>query len=127
MFVASERKTAGRAPKANAVRFALRSLALLWICAAPTACAHPARLSPYGYTRRPMGYHWVGVRLPEVDGRASAVTYYGVDPSNGWTVYVGPDGIYYTFNHSGRITPGDLHSYWRPHDSSATASRPAPK
>jgi hypothetical protein len=113
------------------VRSAFRLLVLLSLGGALVACAHPARLSPFDYRRRPEGYHWVALPLPTARatrGRAPNDAYYGVDPSNGWTVYVGPDGIYYTFAHRGRITPADLHSYWRPHDAtSAGPSRPAPK
>jgi hypothetical protein len=91
------------------------------------ACSHPARLTIFDYTMRPAGYHWAAHRI-----RASKdLEYYGVDPRNGWTVYVGPDGIYYTFSHAPPITERDLRSYWTPHDAprpAATgADRPTPK
>ena len=127
----SERKPGRPSPKATDVRFASRLLVLLSLGGVLAACAHPARLSPFDYRRRPEGYHWVALPLPTARaarGRAPNDAYYGIDPANGWTVYVGPDGSYYTFAHRGRITPAVLHSYWRPLDAtSAGPSRPAPK
>jgi hypothetical protein len=91
------------------------------------ACAHPARLTVFDYHDRPAGYGWTPHRIA---GTAS-FDYYGVDPANGWTVYVGPDGMYYTFNHPPPIAHGDLSSYWKPHDASRAgdppAGRPTPK
>jgi hypothetical protein len=75
--------------------------------------SHHDRLSDYNYLRRPTGYHWTAKR----DKGTGAIVYYGTDPANGWTVYVGPDGIYYTFNHRGAIQPSDLQSLWDPHSS----------
>ena len=91
---------------------------------ATVACAHPARLGMYDAQNRPNGYHWA--RHATHDPRF--FEYYGVDPTNGWTVYVGPDGIYYTFSHPPPITTGDLRSYWRAHDAPArSATRPTPR
>jgi len=73
--------------------------------------AHHDRLSDYNYVRRPSGYHWIARHSKQT----GAIVYYGVDPVNGWTVYVGPDGIYYTFPHRGEIRPSDLQSLWDPH------------
>ena len=73
---------------------------------------HPDRLSAYTYVTRPTGYHWRKQTSP--DGQ---IVYYGVDPKTHWTVYVGPDGTYYTFPHAPPITPSDLGSLWDPHDA----------
>jgi hypothetical protein len=100
--------TAPPAPRASIVTLALALPAL----AALAACAHPTRLSIFDEAHRPRGYHWSARPL----ARSGAVEYYGVDPSTGWTVYVGPDGVYYTFAHAPPITTEDLHSYWDPHD-----------
>jgi hypothetical protein len=102
--------------------FALLALAVGTVAAA--ACSHPARLTIFDASLRPAGYHWAAHRI-----RGSRdVEYYGVDPSNGWTVYVGPDGLYYAFPHAAPITTRDLHSYWDPHDvaRAANASSPGP-
>jgi hypothetical protein len=104
-----------------------RSFGLLTLAAALSAacvaCSHPARLTVYDESLRPAGYHWTAHQI----GRSRFVEYYGIDPANGWTVYVGPDGVYYSFRHAAPITTRDLRSYWNPHDApvSASASSPA--
>jgi len=95
-----------------------RALLAAFPLAFAVGCAHPARLSIYDEAHRPLGYHWVARPIP----RSVGVEYYGVDPTDGWTVYVGPDGVYYTFAHAPPITTGDLRSYWDPHD--APTARP---
>jgi hypothetical protein len=110
------------------VRYASRrtagSLLATSALAMTVACAHPTRLGVYDEQNRPQGYHWV--RHPTSDQRFSE--YYGVDPTDGWTVYVGPDGIYYTFPHPPPITTGDLRSYWRAHEvPTRSPLRPTPK
>lgn len=109
------------------VRYATRrwagSLLATSVLVATFACSHPARLGVFDAQTRPTGYHWV--RRPTRDPRF--FEYYGVDPSDGWTVYVGPDGIYYTFRHPPPITTADLRSYWRAHDVSRSGARPTPK
>jgi hypothetical protein len=88
------------------------------------ACTHPARLGVYDNQSRPAGYHWV--RHATRDPRFAE--YYGTDPTNGWTVYVGPDGIYYTFAHAPPISTRDLHAYWKAHDAPRDpAARPTPR
>lgn len=74
---------------------------------------HHNQLSPFNHLHRPFGYHWVEKRAPVTND----VVWYGVDPSNGWSVYVGPDNVFYTFKHPGEITPQDLNSKWDPHDA----------
>jgi hypothetical protein len=78
---------------------------------------HHDHLSTFNYARRPRGYGWVA-RTAEGNG---ATVYYGKDPTNGWNVFVGPDSIYYTFAHPGKIEPSDLPSMWDPHDISPVA------
>ena len=75
--------------------------------------AHYKQKPPTGfnYVVRPRGYHWRSEFAPTTHD----VVWYGKDPTTGWTVYVGPDGVYYTFNHP-KITPRDLGSRWQPHD-----------
>jgi hypothetical protein len=104
-----------------AMRSFAKIAAVLSICFGPTSCGGPTRLSIFDYAHRPSGYHWVPGRP---HGPGSMTEYYGIDPASGWTVYVGPDGIYYTFAHRGPIEPGDLRSYWHPHDAPAVAASP---
>ena len=84
---------------------------------AVVACSrsvHTAQaLSRFDYYHRPLGYHWVARIAPGTKD----VVYYGVDPSNGWRVYVGPDHVYYTFKHPPPIRKADLTSRWAPHDA----------
>lgn len=75
--------------------------------------AHRDRLTDYSYVRRPAGYHWAA----RSTGATGVIAYFGIDPVNEWTVYVGPDGQYYTFPHRGDIQPQDLTSFWDPHDT----------
>ena len=95
----------------------LRATALA-AAAALSACAHHDQLSAFNYSHRPAGYHWTQKRAPVTHD----VVWYGVDPSNGWTVYVGPDNVYYTYSHPGEITPDDLRSRWDPHDAAGASS-----
>jgi hypothetical protein len=101
-----------------------RSFGLLHVAVATAltagvvACAHPARLTIYDASVRPAGYHWIAHRI----GDTGTFEYYGVDPVTAWTVYVGPDGIYYAFPHAPPIGGGDLRSYWDPHDAPVSAS-----
>ena len=76
--------------------------------------APPDRLLNFSSLRRPRGYHWKAARSP--DGGETG--YYGTDPSNGWTVYVGSrDNIFYSFPHRAPLTSADLSSLWEPHDA----------
>jgi len=93
-------------------REAIGTLLLLLIL---TGCAHRDRLSAFDYSHRPAGYNWT----PRSAALSNDIVYYGVDPRTHWTVYVGPDGLYYTFPHSGDIAPSDFDSYWNPHDATA--------
>jgi hypothetical protein len=109
----------GQPPKACS-RIAAAVLAFALVA----GCAHPTRLSIYDEAHRPSGYHWLTQRVPGT----TTVEYFAKDPSDGWTVWVGPDGVYYTFAHPPPITTGDLHSYWDPHDArrpTAAPTRPA--
>lgn len=65
------------------------------------------RTVDYSYLHRPAGYHW----------KQGPNGFYGIDPTNGWTVYVGSDNQYYSFPHRGPIRPGDLSAVWDPHDA----------
>jgi hypothetical protein len=98
----------------------LRCLAIVAV-AAVGGCTHPARLTIYDYSLRPAGYGWAPHRI----AHTRSVEYYGVDPQSGRTVYVGPDGIYYTFAHPPPITTQDLRSYWDPHDAAVSGSAPS--
>ena len=98
-----------------------------------SSCAHPTRLSAFDYRHRPTGYAWVARALPG-PGRAQLDQYYGRDPATGWTVYVGPDGVYYSFAHPPPIEPSDLQAFWRAHDAQlptrttgSAATRPTPR
>jgi len=82
------------------------------------AIAHHNRLSDFNYTHRPAGYQWKA----RISSETGAIVYYGINPSTRWTVYVGPDNVYYTFSHPGEIQSGDLQSVWDPHD--AVSDRP---
>lgn len=96
----------------------LRVVVATALAAGVGACAHPARLTIYNWSLRPAGYHWIAHRI-----RGTRYSeYYGVDPATRWTVYVGPDGVYYSFAHPPPITSGDLRSYWDPHDAALSAS-----
>jgi hypothetical protein len=64
----------------------------------------------FSYNRRPPGYAWKAGRDPNT----RETVYYGIDPSNAYTVYVGPDGVYYEFNHPPPVTPDDVRSRWTP-------------
>jgi hypothetical protein len=93
------------------LRLAVLAMAVA-LCAA--GCAHRAlRATCFDYRHRPVGYHWLARRDPT----GASVVYYGRDPKTGWTVYVGPDSQYYTFNHPGTMGPGEIGSGWEPHDA----------
>lgn len=82
--------------------------------------AHHDRLSAFTYLQRPRGYGW----RPFVDSKTGTTAFYGINPRNGWTVYVGPDGIYYTFPHAPPIWPSDLGSVWDPKDVRTVTPHP---
>lgn len=104
----------------NACSRAARAALVALVYALLSGCAHPTRLSIYDEAHRPRGYHWLTQRIPG----STTVEYYAKDPANGWTVWVGPDGVYYTFAHAPPITTGDLHSYWDPHDAPRPSAAP---
>lgn len=104
------------APKSTAPQPSLFSQLGIWLA---QAFAHYDRLSDYTYLNRPSGYHWAAQR----NKQTGAIVYYGINPRNGWTVYVGPDNIYYTFRHKGDIRPSDLHSVWDPHEATKKQKR----
>ena len=83
------------------------------IVAILSGCAHRKQLTAFSYNERPTGYHWRAARAPGTGN----VVYYGTDLSDGATVYVGPDGLYYKFKHKPPITPDDLRSVWDPIDA----------
>jgi hypothetical protein len=66
----------------------------------------------YGYDNLPKGYHWRAV----YNRQEKAVVFYGIDPMSHDSVYVGPDGQFYIFHHSGTIEGRDLRRHWTPHD-----------
>jgi hypothetical protein len=66
----------------------------------------------YGYDNLPNGYQWRAV----YDRQQKAVVFYGIDPMSHDSVYVGPDGQFYIFHHSGTIEGRDLRRHWTPHD-----------
>lgn len=69
------------------------------------------------YTNLPTGYAWQS----QVYAPTGDTVYYGTVPASplyggtpGYTVYVGPDGVFYQFNHAPPIVPSDLNSIWIP-------------
>jgi hypothetical protein len=74
----------------------------------------------WDYNHLPDGYGWA----PQTDSRTGATVYYGVVPSGttgatpGYTAYVGPDSVFYAFNHGAPITPADLNSQFLPNGNS---------
>jgi hypothetical protein len=66
----------------------------------------------YGYDNLPNGYQWRAV----YNRQQKAVVFYGIDPMSHDSVYVGPDGQFYIFHHSGTIEGRDLRRHWTPHD-----------
>jgi hypothetical protein len=74
--------------------------------------------NPYSYKNLPPGPDWV----PSQNPQTGDTVYYAVQPSTpigtpanaGWELYVGPDSIFYTFDHSPPIAPADLGSFWLP-------------
>lgn len=96
----------------------IRLACLLLLLTGCTSCSWQTCIASFSYAERPSGYHWRSFKAP---GSGNTV-YYGVNPSNGWTVYVGPDGHYYTYRHTGTIQAGDLSSRWCPHG----VGQPAP-
>lgn len=73
--------------------------------------------NPYSYHNLPPGITWAPTLAPDGD-----TVYIATQPSPpvgtpanaGWTLYVGPDSIFYTYSHSGMIQEGDLGSFWLP-------------
>jgi len=76
----------------------------------------PPNLGPVGmnqqwnYYNLPPGYSWVASINPVNNN----TVYYGVDPGDSKTVYVGPDSVFYKFNHAPPITSSDSSSFWVP-------------
>ena len=68
----------------------------------------------YDYTHLPSGYHWRAV----YDPRSHTIDFYGRVPLSRETLYVGPDGQFYLFDHTGKIQDGDLRRHWTPHNAS---------
>ena len=95
-------------------RFQLRMLAIIAVAitiAAAIAFLRQPKKESFDYYHRPTGYHWVAKKDPS-DGDT---VYYGIDPATHWQVYVGPDHVFYTFNHPGAIRGHDLTQKWQPH------------
>jgi hypothetical protein len=69
--------------------------------------------SQYDYNHLPAGYHWRAV----YDRTTNAIVFYGQDPLTLETVYVGPDGHFFIYRHSGTIGQKDLTMHWDPHDA----------
>lgn len=69
----------------------------------------------FDYAHLPAGYGWRAV----YDSTSHAVVFYGRDPYSRETVYVGPDGQFYIFDHPGEIRRDDLKREWTPHDASS--------
>lgn len=86
-----------------------------FIEAFPAIFQRHVRLVDFSYVERPAGYNWKAVRAAPHGN----IGYYAKDPSNGWTLYVGPDNVFYTFRHAPPITPSDLGSLWTPHNRAA--------
>lgn len=63
----------------------------------------------YSYYNLPPGYGWGAYTNPT----NNEVVFYGKNPNNGFTLYVGPDSIFYTFNHPAPIQPTDT-TIWTP-------------
>jgi lysophospholipase L1-like esterase len=77
-----------------------------------TSPAAPYRSALYDVDLKPRGYVWKRTLI----GKGPLAAYYARDPATNRTLYVGPDGIYYSFPHAQPITPADLRSSWKPHD-----------
>ena len=80
----------------------------MYVLAGCTSSTH------YDYTHLPSGYHWRAV----YDPRSHTIDFYGRVPLSRETVYVGPDGQFYLFDHKGKIQDGDLRRHWTPHNAS---------
>lgn len=68
----------------------------------------------YDYSHLPAGYGWRAV----YDPASNTVVFYGRDPYSRETVYVGPDGHFYIFDHPGKLRRDDLKRTWAPHEAS---------
>lgn len=71
--------------------------------------------SNFDYYHLPAGYGFTATTDPVTGDRV----YYGVDPGDGKTVYVGPDSVFYKFAHAAPITTADLSSIWVPPGNTA--------
>lgn len=70
----------------------------------------PCPPNNYNEHRRPPGYGWKA----RSDPTTRDIVYYGVDPQDHATVYVGQDSVFYKFSHAGAIQPGDIQTRWCP-------------
>jgi hypothetical protein len=79
-----------------------------------SGCISQDKYSAFTYDRRPSGYQWTA----RPNSSTGDLAYFGVDPRTHWTVYVGPDSVYYSYPHPGDIKQSDLDSSpWNPHDA----------
>lgn len=103
-----------------------RAAVLAWIAVLSLGCdgSHkgPYRSALFDADTRPHGYAW----RRSSSGDRKVPAYYARDPITGHTLYVGPDGIYYSFSHAPPITPKDLQSYWAPRNFSGPAGTSPP-
>lgn len=92
----------------------------------PQAAITPANNgNQWDYSRRPPGYNW----LARVDTVTGKTVFYGTVPTGGTggqgglpagtTVYVGPDSVFYSFNHAAPIVAADLMNVWVPPGNTA--------
>jgi len=71
---------------------------------------NPPCTSSFSYANRPQDYGWIEHRNRVTRDQV----YYGMDPQDHKTVYVGPDGALYKCGHPPPIEPSDVHSLWCP-------------
>ncbi len=83
-----------------------RTIAAISVAALLSACCSPH--TKYSTDALPPGYHWRAVK------ENGATVFYGIDPTNEWTVYVGPDQEFYSFP-ADRMAPRFESYRWPPH------------
>ena len=89
-----------------------------------SAVTYPNNGSNYSYSNRPPAYNWIAT--PNL--ATGQTVYYGTVPANdtssshlaaGTRVYVGPDNVFYYFNHAPPIVATDKSNVWLPPGNTA--------
>lgn len=95
---------------------------ILWVRAEATSAPVQSARQPWSYSNLPPGYSWIAQK----NKQTGSLVYYGLAPVGappplqpGDTVYVGPDSVFYHFNHAPPIVPCDLANMWNPNASVA--------